>query len=99
MGRVGVATEVATEGYITKGTRIAASWYQANDPLSCLAGMQMKVGAKARSVTGVVRHVRGDHPARPAGHVGRAHRDAFARTAALVAGLAACGLPVKAHHF
>jgi len=54
-----------TEGYITKGTRIRAHWFQVNDPPSSLAGMQMKFGVTERVVTGVVRHVRGDHPVTP----------------------------------
>lgn len=46
-----------------KGSRIRANWLQATD--ACLAGMQAKFGAKSLSVTGVVRHIRGDHPTNP----------------------------------
>lgn len=46
-----------------KGDRIRASWL-ACEP-ACLAGAQMKLGAKPMTVTGVVRHIRGDHPTNP----------------------------------
>ena len=49
--------------YITKGTHIRAQWFDAK--LVSLAGMDMKTGATLRNVTGVVRHVRGDHPTAP----------------------------------
>ncbi len=48
---------------ITKGKRIKAQWFEAE--LVSLAGMGAKVGATQRVVTGVVRHVRGDHPTHP----------------------------------
>ena len=51
--------------WIPKGARISASWFQANNPPSCLAGRQMKLGVTGLSVTGVIRHVRGDHPTHP----------------------------------
>ncbi len=51
---------------ITKGSRIRAQWMKAKmNPPSCLAGMQMKFGATSYDVTGVVRHVRGNHPTNP----------------------------------
>jgi len=50
---------------ITKGTRIRADWFKANDPPSSLAGMQVKFGATRFEVVGVVRHVRGDDPVNP----------------------------------
>lgn len=50
---------------IVKGSRIHAQWLQVNDPLSCLAGVQTKVGATMRDVVGVVKHIRGDHPTDP----------------------------------
>jgi hypothetical protein len=50
---------------IKKGSRIRADWIQVNDPPSSLAGCMPKFGASGRSVTGVVRHVRGDHPTTP----------------------------------
>jgi hypothetical protein len=46
--------------YITKGTRVRATWLDAA-PVA-LAGMQLKLGAVARSVTGIVRHVYGTKP-------------------------------------
>lgn len=49
-----------TDAYVAKGTRLRARWLQAR-PVS-LAGMQMKVEAAEVSVTGVVRHIRTDHP-------------------------------------
>jgi hypothetical protein len=48
---------------IVKGTLIKAQWLKAT-PAS-LAGVQMKVGAVAKSISGVVRHIRGDHPTDP----------------------------------
>jgi hypothetical protein len=50
---------------VVKGTRIRAHWLRANNPPSCLAGMQLKFGATSCDVTGVVRHFRGDHPTEP----------------------------------
>lgn len=43
---------------VVKGSTIRARWYQVTD--ACLAGVQPKVGARERDVTGVVRHVRGN---------------------------------------
>lgn len=48
---------------ITKGMRVRARWFDAK--LTCLSGVQMKFGATEHVVTGVVRHVRGDHPTNP----------------------------------
>lgn len=48
---------------IVKGSRIRASWFQAH--LASLSGMQMKFGATGLTVTGVVRHLRGDDPVAP----------------------------------
>lgn len=48
---------------IVKGTRIRAEWFQASTV--CLAGVQPKMGATACSVTGTVKHIRGDHPTNP----------------------------------
>lgn len=52
-----------TEILVVKGNRIRASWLECY-PI-CLSGMQMKLGAREMSVTGVVRHVRGDDPTNP----------------------------------
>jgi hypothetical protein len=49
--------------YISKGARIRAQWFDTR--LVGLAGNQMKLGANARDVIGIVRHVRGDHPVTP----------------------------------
>ena len=51
---------MTTEAYVEKGTRLRAHWLQAR-PVS-LSGMQMKAGATEVRVTGVVRHIRTDHP-------------------------------------
>jgi len=51
--------------YITKGTKVRARWFKANDPMSCLAGMQMKIGVTDVTVSGVCRHFRGDDPVNP----------------------------------
>lgn len=44
---------------VVKGTRIRAQWFQANDPPSSLAGMQMKLGVTSREVVGTVTHING----------------------------------------
>lgn len=49
--------------YVGKGSRIVARWFEAE--LVPLAGIQTKTGAVERIVTGVVRHIRGDHPTAP----------------------------------
>lgn len=51
------------DAYVTKGTRLRASWLDAK--LVGLAGVQMKTGATQVSVIGVVRHLRSDHPTQP----------------------------------
>ena len=51
---------MTTETYVDKGTRLRARWLQARTV--ALSGMQMKVEAAEVSVTGVVRHIRSDHP-------------------------------------
>ena len=48
---------------VTKGMRITARWFRATS--ASLAGMQPKVGAEEVVVSGIVRHVRGDHPTNP----------------------------------
>ena len=49
---------------IVKGTRLEAHWFE-HEPNASLAGMQMKFSTIERRVTGVVRHLRGDHPTEP----------------------------------
>ena len=49
--------------YITKNSRVTATYLTARP--GCLAGAQVKVVAREVVVTGVVRHVRGDHPTHP----------------------------------
>lgn len=49
---------------IVKGSRIQATWLQGN-PKAALAGMQPKMAATARQITGTVRHLRGDDPVNP----------------------------------
>ena len=48
--------------YSTKGARVRIQFFQLNDPPSCLAGAQLKFGAKEFSIEGTVRHVRGEAP-------------------------------------
>lgn len=48
---------------IQKGTRIHAEW--SHSRMVGLAGVQMKLGATKVALTGVVRHIRGDHPTNP----------------------------------
>lgn len=53
---------------LTKGMRITARWFAVQDPVKepfSLAGVQMKLLAKEIVVSGIVRHVRGDHPTNP----------------------------------
>jgi hypothetical protein len=50
--------------YITKGMRITARWFADTRPVG-LAGAQMKLQTTLCGVSGVVRHVRGDHPTDP----------------------------------
>lgn len=47
---------------ITKGTRVEVTWFQVIDPIPSLSGVQMKVGVRSHTYSGVVRHVRGDAP-------------------------------------
>lgn len=49
--------------YLTKGRRVTARWFDSK--LVALAGNQLKVGATPREVTGIVTHIRGDHPSAP----------------------------------
>lgn len=49
--------------FVRKGDWIRAQWLRATD--ACLAGCMPKVGAEGIDVSGIVRHVRGDHPTTP----------------------------------
>lgn len=51
--------------YITKGTKVRAEWFVANDPPSSLAGNQLKFGVTKVEVVGVCAHFRGDQPVTP----------------------------------
>lgn len=51
--------------YITKDNKIKARWFKVNDPISSIAGGQMKVGSTEIVVSGIVKHVRGDDPIKP----------------------------------
>lgn len=48
---------------VTKGDHITASWMRTN--LTSLAGVQMKLEGQQVSVSGIVRHVRGNDPIAP----------------------------------
>lgn len=50
---------------LMKGMKVVARWFQANDPPSSLAGMNLKLAVTEHVVTGVVTHIRGDHPTAP----------------------------------
>lgn len=50
---------------LRKGSRVKAHWFQANDPPSSLAGMQMKLGVTEKQVEGVVTHIRSDGAFKP----------------------------------
>lgn len=48
---------------IVKGDRITARWYDAGNILgTSLAGVQMKVSAQERVVSGIIRHIRVSDP-------------------------------------
>lgn len=50
---------------LVRGMRIVAELFEARPPGSAsLAGMQTKTAATMRIVSGVVTHIRGDHPTR-----------------------------------
>jgi hypothetical protein len=49
--------------YVAKGDWVRAEWLETTS--GCLSGSQLKVAARSRSVSGTVRHVRGDHPTHP----------------------------------
>jgi hypothetical protein len=51
------------EHYLQKGDRVTAEWLE-TEPVA-LAGVQMKLGGTTKTVTGVVTHIRGDHPTEP----------------------------------
>jgi len=46
-----------------KGDWIQAEWLEPNE--GCLSGNQMKFSAETKQVSGIVRHVRGNHPTHP----------------------------------
>lgn len=48
---------------LLKGDRVHARWFDTK-PIA-LAGVQMKMGADLREVSGVVRHIRTDNPLNP----------------------------------
>jgi hypothetical protein len=49
---------------VNKGSRVHAQVFKVN-PMTCLSGAQMKVGATCRNIVGTVTHVWGDHPTAP----------------------------------
>ena len=51
------------EKVITKGNRIR--WRIQRVYLPCLSGAQFKMGVDVSDHSGIVRHVRGDHPVKP----------------------------------
>lgn|SRR6478609_1558476 len=50
---------------MNKGDRIRASWFEAKTSGFSLAGAQTKFPAVRHELTGIVRHIRGDHPISP----------------------------------
>lgn len=48
---------------VEKGDRIGARWFVTHQ--APLAGMQFKLGATEIAISGIVRHLRGDHPQEP----------------------------------
>jgi hypothetical protein len=51
------------DDYLTKGDRVTATWID-TEPKS-LSGVQMKLSGEFKTVTGVVTHIRCDHPINP----------------------------------
>ncbi len=52
--------------YVTKGSHIRAEWMAAKtNPLASVSGQQLKFEVQAHTITGIVKHVRGDHPTQP----------------------------------
>jgi hypothetical protein len=51
------------DDYLTKGDRVTATWIDAEP--KALSGVQIKVSGEFKTVTGVVTHIRGDHPINP----------------------------------
>lgn len=52
--------------YVTKGRRIHAKWFKPKDMGTwSLTGFQMKLVGDFVEVSGIVRHLRGDHPTNP----------------------------------
>lgn len=49
--------------YLQKGDHVTAEWMETK-PVA-LAGVQMKLGGTLKTVTGIVTHIRGDHPTNP----------------------------------
>lgn len=49
--------------WITKGMRVRARWQETD--VVALAGETMKFQVSGGDVTGVVMHIRGDHPTQP----------------------------------
>jgi hypothetical protein len=57
--------KIKSEGcvVVNKGDLVVAHWFEVSDPTRVsLAGVQTKFQAKARTASGVVRHVRSSHP-------------------------------------
>lgn len=50
---------------LTKGMKVEARWFQADDPPGSLSGNQMKLTVTEKLVVGTVTHIRGDHPTTP----------------------------------
>ena len=48
---------------LVKGDKVKAEWLETK-PVS-LAGVQMKLSGTYKTVSGVVTHIRGDHPINP----------------------------------
>lgn len=49
---------------VNKGDRVRARWFEAA-PKASLAGVQFKVSATEREITGRIRRIRGDRPVDP----------------------------------
>lgn len=49
--------------HIEKGDWVSAEWLEPHE--AGLSGSAIKFAAKTKTISGIVRHVRGDHPTRP----------------------------------
>ena len=59
-----IMNDTSREIIVEKGDRITAQWFN-KTRLVGLAGMQMKASMREVTVSGIVAHIRGNHPTEP----------------------------------